>query len=325
MQFFVVHGWYGVAAALVSMVLFIYTCSSLLSAGQRNDLRTNEDTFRYFCGPIIGVVITWYTMALIVAVNSVMLAGAAATLQQAYGVPTYAGAGAMAMLCLATLLLGLNRILSLLGIIGPLILLFTAATILMTLFTSTESVASGVASVSSFKLLRASDSWLFSSLLYVGLILPGLAGFLPVAGAKLHSSSEVRAVSLLGPLVFTGVLILLVIALMAKIHQIAGVEVPTMAMAAGILPVYARLFAVAIFLGIFTTITPLLWTVCTRFTSEHSAQYRGLAVCLTLVGLAGGTVLPFGVLLNWIYPTVGYVGLLFLVCQIVTDVRHRWG
>ena len=48
-----------------------------------------------------------------------------------------------------------------------------------------------------------------------------------------------------------------------------------------------------------------------------------LAVALTVSCWVGGNVLPFGQLVNWIYPTVGYVGLLFLVCQIYKDVKRQ--
>lgn len=324
MQFFVAYGWHGIAGTLVSLIFLIYTCASLLKAGRENSLRTNEDAFRYFCGPILGVILTWYTLILIVAVNSVMVAGAAATLQQTYDLPINAGAGIMAVMSLSALLLGLNRIISILGVIGPLIIVLALATAIVSLLENSGSLSAGGVAAGSANPLKASDHWLFSALLYVGLILPGLAGFLPLVGAKMRTRSEVRATALLGPLAFVIALILIVLALLSQIQKVEQSEVPMMVLAEAVFPRYGSLFALIIFLGIFTTITPLLWTVCTRFAIEHSTRYRGLAVGLALLGLVGGTLLPFGKLLNWIYPTVGYVGLVFLSCQLFTDVRRYW-
>ena len=67
----------------VCCALMVYTCASLMKAGKHQNLQTNEHVFRYFCGRVIGVCMTWYTMILIVAVYGVMLAGVAATLEQA--------------------------------------------------------------------------------------------------------------------------------------------------------------------------------------------------------------------------------------------------
>jgi len=42
---------------------------------------------------------------------------------------------------------------------------------------------------------------------------------------------------------------------------------------------------------------------------------------LTCVGFFGEMVLPFDKLVNMIYPTIGYTGMLFLVFVITTDLR----
>ena len=48
MQFFVGFGAKGLVGLIICGLLMIYTCFSLLKAGKQNDLRTNEDAFRYF-------------------------------------------------------------------------------------------------------------------------------------------------------------------------------------------------------------------------------------------------------------------------------------
>ena len=73
MQFFVGFGSKGLIGLLICGFLMIYTCFSLLKAGKQNDLRTNEDAFRHFCGRYLGIFMTWYTMIMIVTVYGCLL------------------------------------------------------------------------------------------------------------------------------------------------------------------------------------------------------------------------------------------------------------
>lgn len=322
MQFFAAYGALGVLGAALSLLLFIYICGSLMLAGKHYGLTRNEDVFRFYCGDYIGVFLTWYTMIFIVAVHAIMLAGAGATLEQAYGIPALAGSSLMAVLSMVTLLLGLEKILDALGVLGPLIVVLTITVAVLSLANAEGSLAQHSERALELDLLKASPHWLFSSLLYVGMTLPGLASFLPAVGATTHNDGEIKASSVIGPTFFIGAMILVVLALLYQIGDVYDAQVPIMVLASQVMPVYGSIFAVIIFMGIFTTVTPLLWTVCARFASEGTARYRSLVFGLTLVGLFGGTLLPFGKLINIIYPTVGYAGLLFLACAIFRDIRR---
>ena len=99
-----------------------------------------------------------------------------------------------------------------------------------------------------------------SSLLYVGMTLPGMASFLPAVGATTHNDREIRFSSVLGPTFFIGAMVLVVLALLYQIGNVHDAQVPIMVLASQVMPVYGTIFAIIIFLGIFTTVTPLLWT-----------------------------------------------------------------
>lgn len=323
MQFFVAHGSGGFLGLSLCCVVMVYMSWSLLSAGRRENFKTNEEVFRYFCGNSAGVVITWYTIFMIVAVYGVMLAGVAATLEQAYGLPLGYGSGLMALCCMTTALLGLKRIVGFLGFVGPLVVLFTVITAVAALFYSSTDLKDGLQASREITFLKVSNSWWFSCLVYVGLAVPGLAGFLPLVGSTMTGRREVRAVSLVGPLLFIGALAVLTLVLITNVTMVHETEVPLMVIAINISPLYGSLFGAVIFLGIYTTVTPMLWTICRRFAVEDSMRYRTLIVGITLVCWVGGGLIPFGQLVNWIYPSVGYVGLFILCCQIYTDIK-RW-
>ena len=225
MQFFVAFGFKGLIGLIICGLIMVYTCYSLLNAGRNNNLKTNEDVFRHFCGNWLGTFMTWYTMIMIVAVYGVMLGGVGATLEQAYNIPIFIGSSFMAICTTITLLLGLNKIIKILGIIGPVIILFTISSAIITLFDESSALKVGINLATSLDILKASDSWLFSAILYSVFSLPGLYGFLPLVGSTAKSSFEVRAISLFGPLLFTVVMGIVVLALLGSIKSLYNVEV----------------------------------------------------------------------------------------------------
>ena len=166
MQFFVGFGINGFIGLLVCGFLMIYTCFSLLRAGKNNHLKTNQDVFQYFCGQYLGIFMTWYTMLMIVTVYGVMLAGVGAILEQAYGMPVIYGSSLMVIFATGTLILGLNKIIELLGIIGPIIVTLTLTTAIITLFDGSFSLKQGALDANSVVTLKASGNWFFSAILY---------------------------------------------------------------------------------------------------------------------------------------------------------------
>ena len=323
MQFFVAFGTQGFFGLIVCGLVMIYTCYALLKAGKNNNLKTNEDVFRYFCGKWLGIFMTWYTIIMIVAVYGVMLGGVGATLNQAYGVPVIVGSSFMAGFTVLTLLFGLNKILKVLGFIGPLIIILTITIAVTSLFNDSIGINEGLKLTSNLNILKASENWLFSAILYSVFSLPGLYGFLPLVGRSLKSNFETIGISFFGPLFFIGTMTVVVVALIGNIDLLFNKEVPILILATKAIPIYGSIFALVIFMGIYTTVTPLIWTVCRRFFEERTENFNLLSISLTLICLLGGNLLPFGQLINLIYPSIGYVGLILIICLILKDLSFQ--
>jgi uncharacterized membrane protein YkvI len=260
-------------------------------------------------------------MIFIIAVHALMLAGSGATLQQSYGIPIYIGVAAMALMTAGTLLLGLNRIIDIIGIIGPVLILITVIISTLTIINNADHIVQNAERASKLDILRASPHWVASGFLYFGLTLPGLASFLPAIGNTVSGKAEISYASILGPCLYISAMILVILALTSSIDSVNGSMIPTMLLAQQFFPMFGAIFAVIIFLGIYTTTTPLVWTVCARFSEEGTTKYYSLVFLLTTVSAFGGVMLPFDKLVNLIYPTVGYAGLLFFCCAVITDTR----
>ena len=322
LQFFAAHGLKGVLVTALCVILFVYSCAELMLAGKRHGLQTNEESFRHFCGKALGSFLSWYTMIFIVAVHAVMVAGAGATLHEAYGLPQWAGSGAMAAFTMITVLLGLRRIVDVLSIAGPAITFLTIVVAIASFAESAPQLRDGFAQVKQLEVMTASGHWLWSGVLYVCLTLPGMACFLPALGATAQTDAQIRIASVIGPLIFMCTMALVILALLANIGEVYDAQVPMLALASGVLPLYGSIFAAIVFIAIYTTVTPLLWSLCERFANEGELRYTVLTVGLSLLGFIGGTRLPFDKLINLIYPTVAYAGVLFLGCVVLKTVKR---
>lgn len=323
-QFFAVHGSLALPSVVLCAVCLGYSCHAVLRASRAAGLETNEDVFRYFCGKVAGVAITWYTIVFFTAVFCVLVAGAAAVLNQAWDVPEFVGAGLMALMCVATLLMGHEKMVGVMSLLGPLIVALVIVAAVASLVVNEPVVADwGLTDTSAF--LSAADNWAFAGVLYAGLILPGLAGVVPLFKDLLHSQREATAAATLGAGLFLVTMALVVSALAMQLPALVGDEVPLMTLADKAWPVFGVGFAALVFAGVYSTAAPILCMVCIRLAPEHSPKYRALVVGAGLLALTSGTLLPFGQLLNWIYPTVGYVGLFVFACVVFKDLSQFWG
>ena len=89
-------------------------------------------------------------------------------------------------------------------------------------------------------------------------------------------------------------------------------------------PSLALGFSLIVFVAIFTTAAPLLWTPVKRFAQdEDSPRHRLLLVLLAVIGTVVGLAIPFDRLINIVYVINGYVGFALLFLMLAKDIRTR--
>mgnify|MGYP001824128752 CR=1 FL=1 len=323
LQFFAAFGYKGIAAISIFLLLGIYMTVSFLLAGQKHGFKNNEEVFRFYAGDTFGKLFSLYAIVTLYSVYVVMLSSAGSVLHESYGLPIAAGASLMGLLVLGALYFGLREIVNVLGALGPALIVAILFIAIVVISRDPASAIEGSRLAPSLDSLRAADSWWLSGMLYPALVAIGLASFMPPLGAKIDSTRQLVVAGTLGPLLFALTLSCIVIALFSGMPDITEVNIPMLYLANTAVPVIAPLFSGIITVCIFTTAVPLLWATLVRFSLDGSRRYHLLAVCLTVFGVIGATALPFGGLLNIIYPTIGYSGFILLALMVVKQVRTR--
>ena len=323
LQFFATHGLIGVGGCLIFLLVGTYLAISLLLAGHRHKLHNSDEVFRFYAGPVLGAAWGWYLVVMSYSVYVVMLAGADAVLREYLGTPLGLGAGVMALAVYATLFFGLHEMVDVIGSIGPLLVVLIGLIAVTALIDAPDAIAKGDAVVGSLHILRAAPNWWLSGFVYTAMCTTGLAGLLPPMGAATTSRRDLVWAGALGPLLFSVALAFCMLALLGAMPEAATRMIPMQYLAERALPALAPVFSWIVLAGIFTTAAPMLWISVVRIAEDASRRYRALAAAFSVIGYVTCIALPFDRLLNLIYPTIGWSGLLLIVFVLAKQTRMR--
>ena len=119
------------------------------------------------------------------------------------------------------------------------------------------------------------------------------------------------------------ILVLMVVVLLyLNIQDVGQAEVPMLSLFESIHPAAAAVMVVIVYLMIFNTVIGLFYALGRRLTVRAPHRYRPVFLLVCLVGYAL-SFLGFSTLMSYIYPLVGYIGMLMIVVFIVWWVRRR--
>ncbi|MDD3224844.1 MAG: hypothetical protein PHX70_09145 [Clostridium sp.] len=326
LQFFAASGSKGIAAALVFLVITLYLTYTLFSIGQKKKFKNPYDVFQYYCGKVIGEIYTWYSVILIYAIFVVMLAGGGATIHQYYGISTYIGTWTIAVLALGTTLLGVEKLIDIIGVIGPIKILFVAVigvAGISTLVGKPTLLSDAARLMPTLGFKAASSNWAWSGALYAFLALMVSITFQVQCGTSAKSLKEAKIASIIATIAFTLAIVLLVISELVYYKLIVGQQVPTLAIAKHVSPVLGFIFSILIVVSIYSAVASFLLITVRKFAVDRTKKFNIIATILTAIGMLFGGIIPFDKLVNILYPIAGYSAIVFAGFVIFKEVIKK--
>jgi len=326
LQFFAVSGLKGIFAALIFLVLSSYFSYSLFGLGQIKKFENPYDVFEYYCGKIVGRTYIWYSILLVYGIFVVMLAGGGATINQYYGVPTYIGTGAIAVLALGTALLGVEKLIDIIGVIGPVKIIFLVIIgicAIVTLFGQPTLLSEASKLMPTLGFPAASSNFAWSGVLYACLALIVSIPFQVTCGASAKNAKEARTAAIVGVFGMTVAIILLLIGELVYYKLIIGVQVPTLAIANHISPILGLTFSILIVISIYSAVASFLLMVVRKFAVDKTKKFNIIAIVLTAIGMFFGNILPFDKLVNILYPLAGYSAIVFACFMVYKQLSEK--
>lgn len=322
LQFFVAHGYIGIAAIIVTLVVFGWAASSLIALGSESK-NISGNVYQKILGKFFGRIFEWFVTFFLFALTVTIISGAGTILVDFYGMPKIAGAIIMSVLIYITVMLSLQKLVDLLGFIAPIIIIFTTIISIASIISSSENIFRANELLQTVEVETAVGSWFLSGLLYATFGIIVAAPFLLKMGSTAQSRREALFGGLFGAVIYSIAVSIISFALLINVDKIADKETPLVYLAEGFHPVFGILFSLIILAGIYTTGAPMFWYVTSSIVKDGTSKHRIFSAILIVIALIGGLYLPFGKLVGTIYPLAGVFGLILLIVMAVKQIRFR--
>ena len=327
LQFFSSYRLYGLIGIMICFGLFTFAGLSFLNDGYYSKFEKPNQIYKLMCGNKIGAVVDYYAVFFIFLSYTVMIAGAQATAVQHFNAPKYVGGAIMAAVVILVVMLGLGKIVDVIGKIGPVIAIMAIVIGLISIFMNMGNLQSSLdlieKLVNSGEIKVASKNFFLSAGSYVGFNMIWLVAFLAEVGNTAKSLKDAEAGVFIGSTGFSVAIFIMSIAIILSIPDLYDSQIPVLVLAGKIHPVLATIFSIFIMLGIFTTSVPLLWTVTGRFFDEGTKKYKLFTLIAGIVGAIIGLTLRFDSLVNIVYVVNGYIGMVLLAWMIIRSATGK--
>jgi uncharacterized membrane protein YkvI len=249
-----------------------------------------------------------------------MLAGAGSTLEQQVGLPAWAGAGLMTALVMVTGLLDVDKVSNIISGVTPLIIVAVVVAFVHTLVNLPPdfSVIDGVATQAASPV----QPWWLSAVNYTGMaLLLGVSMYL-VIGGNTPNPREAGWGGLVGGALYTVLLLMAAVVLYFNFVAIGSAEVPMLKLFQDMHPAFGFVMVVIIFAMIYNTAIGMFYALGRRLTAGRQHRFRPVFLLTCAAGYAVSFV-GFGTLMNYVYPAIGYIGIVMIAVVVGWWLRQR--
>lgn len=320
LQYFTSFGTMGTLGAIVATGLFAYLGMMLMKMGSRLRATSHDDAIYRLSGKFMGVAVDYIIIFTLFGVGVVMVAGAGSMLNQQYGVPGWVGSLIMTLLVVSTVLLPINRVITLIGAITPFLILALAIISAYSLFSNhapiseLEPIATSVES--------SLPNWFISAVNYVSFNTAVGAGMALVMGGSEKNEKIATWGGLLGGLGIGVLIIVAHYAIFLKIEDVKDVGLPLLKIIQDLSPMLGILMTVVLFGMIYNTGVAMYYAFVARFTQMQTKRSYIFAAITGLVGFVASFA-GFTKLVAYFYPLIGYLGLLLIAILIIAPFKIK--
>lgn len=319
MQFFLSYGWYGMAGIIVASILFAFLGMSVATLGYSLKTTSHKEVVLFIAGPTIGSVIDCLITVFAFCIAVAMFAGAACAFEVLFGLSGVIGSLFMMGLTVLTLMLNVEKIISLLALAFPYLLIV----ILMIAIASIATMDGDFQEHARMAHQLSQGYWLLSAFLYVSYNLGVGLPLLAVMGRTAASRREAGMGGIIGGFLLGLLLLLVFVALLSKADVILGKPMPLLLIAMNIHPAAGVIMAITLILMIYSTAVGVLYSFAIRFVSQKSKNYKFFVILSSLAAFFASFI-GFTTIVGTVYSIMGYLGLIIIAIILWTKVKRKW-
>lgn len=319
MQFYTHLGFKGsIAAGILSLIVVSWLWATILEDGRKLQLEDQNDIFNYYCGKYIGKFFEWFVPILMFLVASIMISASGATFAEHYGMNPHVGRIIMAVATLLTVILGLRKLVHVVGYIAPVIAFFALFIGIVGIVSNPEGLANSGEALKTYEVSGPFSTWYITGFMYAAYLISGLMPYVAGIGKQAKNRIETIGGGIFAGLLFLVGIMVLGLGMLANLHLVHDKEIPSLAIISEQMPIVTAIFAISLLLAIYTTAVPMLWTAVNKVVhDDKSKKYKITAIILGILTYLGG-MLKFSTMVGIVYPATGYLGILLIICIIYT-------
>ncbi len=318
LQFFGYFGIRGFTGLILSTVLFIFFGYLILQLGYRLQAESFLPVIREVAGRktalIIDIIITFFMFGMVVT----MAAGAGAVFVEQFNSTAILGSFFMIGISLITVVLGINKVIESIRFVAPILIVSILGLSMWTIFSDPQSLALNLSLNDTAR--AAVPIWSLAALLYSSYNLLLAIPMLAPLGA-LSKPKALRSGAILGGLGLGICAAAISASILTRAPEATAFEVPMIAIAGSLSPVFRTFYSVVLVAEIFTTAVASLYGFTSRLTKVGTSAYRWVAVGTAGIGLILAQF-GFSNLVGILFPAAGLAGLLLLGALTYSFLKH---
>ncbi|MGE6377430.1 YkvI family membrane protein [Peribacillus muralis] len=320
LQFFTSFGIYSGLGIVVATALFAFLGMQVTQLGSTFQTRSHKSIINHICGRYIGGVIDMIITFFLFGVTVIMIAGSGTIFAEQFGIPSIAGAIAMTILTIGTLLLNVKKIMSIISAVTPFLFIIMIIISGYSFFTSNLSFNEII--TSSNRGAAATGNWLMGSLLYVSYNMTAGIAMLAVMGGTFKDKKEAGMGGILGGIGLGILLFLINMGMLSDLKGIEGAGMPTLYLANQISPWLGYMLSIVLLGMIYNTSVGMLYAFTARLVHADTMRFKFSVVMVGILAFLASFV-GFIKLVGTLYPITGYFGFVIIAALIISWLRSR--
>ena len=322
-QYFLSFGYWGIVGAAIAGITIAVFSGWVYQLGSYYLADDHSAVFKSVSRPWIAKYMDITTMFTLFCIGFVMVAGAGANLEQQFGLPTWVGSAIMVVLLLLSGLLDVDKLTSVISFITPLLIICLLAAFVITLTDMPDNVGqiNEIAQTNPHA-SGTFDNWLITALNYATLVMiMDTSMMLVFAGSHMNPAQAGKG-GLLGGIMFAVLLLILTFVLFMNMEHVMGSDLPLLKVFDNMHPTVGVFVSIVIYLMIYNTAVGLFYALSRRLSHDKPGKFRPYYAVVVLIGFALSFI-GFADLVGWVYPVLGYLGLVLAIVMGVAWFRDR--
>ena len=320
LQYFVSFGAWGLIGFIVLGVLHVGFGRLMIALGSYYRSDDHSVVLAEISHPVIYRILDIALIITCFIFGFVMTAGAGANLNQQFGMPFWVGAFLCTVLTIVVSFLDFKKIIGVIGVFTPVILVMIAL-IFMTNVLGRHWEFSEMNRISQTIQSPFPSVWM-SVVNYFAVCVMSAIAMAFVMGGSIFKINEAEKSGAWGGFMVGVIFFITTLILFANSDKVVKSDVPMLAIAKEVNPIFATLYALVIFGLIFNTVFSLYYALGKRFAAGSEKRFKFFVTAFSLSGFVV-SFMGFRQLVAVMYPIIGYMGLLMLVVLVIASYRKK--